>query len=139
MRCKNIQEIITSGKVAKLISIVNFWRKRQKQPFRGVLRKRCSANMLQIYRRTPVPKCDFNKVALQLYWNYTSVCLFSCKFAAYFQNSFLSEHLCRAASEKGHVDSCTSDSLSEDILWKSLLKTRRSRLFSLWSSKLKVH
>ena len=25
----------------------------QKQPFRGVLRKRCSENMQQIYRRTP--------------------------------------------------------------------------------------
>ena len=37
----------------------------QKQPFRGVLLKRCSENMQQIYRRTPIPKCDFNKVALQ--------------------------------------------------------------------------
>ena len=25
----------------------------QKKPFRGVLRKRCSENMQQIYRRTP--------------------------------------------------------------------------------------
>ena len=37
----------------------------QKQPFRGVPRKRCSENMQQIYRRTSLPKCDFNKVALQ--------------------------------------------------------------------------
>ena len=29
--------------------------------------------MQQIYRRTPMPKCDFNKVALQLYWHGTSV------------------------------------------------------------------
>ena len=35
----------------------------QKCPSRGVLRKRCSENMQQIYRRTPMPKCDFNKVA----------------------------------------------------------------------------
>ena len=35
----------------------------QKEPFRGVLRKRCSENMQQIYRRIPVQKCDFNKVA----------------------------------------------------------------------------
>ena len=35
----------------------------QKQPSRGVLRKRCSENMQQIYRITPMPKCDFNKVA----------------------------------------------------------------------------
>ena len=39
----------------------------QKQPPRGVLRKRCSKNMQQIYRRTPMPKCDFSKVAKQLY------------------------------------------------------------------------
>ena len=32
----------------------------------GVLRKRCSENMQQSYKRTPIPKCDFNKVALQL-------------------------------------------------------------------------
>ena len=39
----------------------------QKQPSRGVLSKRCSENMQQIYRRTPMPKCDFNKFAKQLY------------------------------------------------------------------------
>ena len=27
----------------------------------------CSENMQQIYRRIPKPKCDFNKVTLQLY------------------------------------------------------------------------
>ena len=31
-----------------------------KQPSRSVLRKRCSENMQQIYRRTPMSKCDFN-------------------------------------------------------------------------------
>ena len=36
----------------------------QKQPSGGVLRKRCSENMQQIYRRIPMSKCDFNKVAL---------------------------------------------------------------------------
>ena len=30
----------------------------QKQPSRGVFKKRCSENMQQIYRRTPMPKCD---------------------------------------------------------------------------------
>ena len=40
----------------------------QKQPSRGVLRKRCSENMQEIYGRTPMPKCGFNKVAKQL-WN----------------------------------------------------------------------
>ena len=35
----------------------------QKQSSRAVLRKKCSENMQQIYRRIPMPKCDFNKVA----------------------------------------------------------------------------
>ena len=60
----------------------------QKQPFRGIPEKRCSENMQQIYRRTPMSKCDFNKVALQHYWNHTLAWAFSCKFAAYFQNTF---------------------------------------------------
>ena len=38
----------------------------QKHPSRGVLRKRYFENMQQIYRRTPMPKCDFTKVALNL-------------------------------------------------------------------------
>ena len=37
----------------------------QKQPSRGVLRKSCSENMLQISRRTPMTKSTLNKVALQ--------------------------------------------------------------------------
>ena len=35
----------------------------QKHPSRGFLRKNCSENMQQIYRRTSMLKCDFNKVA----------------------------------------------------------------------------
>ena len=35
----------------------------QKQQPRGVLKKRCSKNMHQIYRRTPLSKSDFIKVA----------------------------------------------------------------------------
>ena len=48
----------------------------QKQPSRVVRIKRCSENMQQIYRRAPMPKCDFNKVAKQLYWNRTSLWVF---------------------------------------------------------------
>ena len=62
--------------------------KGQKQPFRGVLRKKCFENMQQIYKRTSMSKCDFNKVVLQSYWNHTSAWVFSCKFAVYFQNTF---------------------------------------------------
>ena len=39
----------------------------QKYPSRGAVVKRYSENMQQIYRRTPMQKCDFNKVAKQLY------------------------------------------------------------------------
>ena len=50
----------------------------QKQPFRGVLWRRCSENMQHTYRGTLMLKCDFNKVALQ--------------------NNFFSEQLWTAAS-----------------------------------------
>ena len=39
----------------------------RKQLSSGVLRKRCSENMQQTYWRTPMPKCNFNKVAKQLF------------------------------------------------------------------------
>ena len=54
--------------------------------------------MQQIYSRTHMPKCNFNKVAMQLYWNHISVWEFSSKFAAYFQN--ILEHIWVAASKK---------------------------------------
>ena len=37
----------------------------QKQPSRGVFKKKCSKNMQQIYKRTLMPNCNFNKVAKQ--------------------------------------------------------------------------
>ena len=54
--------------------------KLQNRPSRGVLRKKCSKNMQQIYKRTLMPKCG--------YWNCFSAWVFSCKFAAY-----ISKHL----------------------------------------------
>ena len=38
--------------------------------------------MQQIYRKTLMPKCDFNKVT----WNHISAWVFFCQFAAYFHN-----------------------------------------------------
>ena len=61
----------------------NIKQKVQKQPSRGVLNRRFSENMLQIYRRTPTPI-----VAVRLYWNHTLAWVFSYKFDAYFQNTF---------------------------------------------------
>ena len=50
----------------------------QKQPFRGVLRKRYSEDMQQIYRKTSMPKCFFNKFAenfikITLWYGYSPV------------------------------------------------------------------
>ena len=60
----------------------------QKQPSRGVLKKRYS----EICRKfTGEHSCQgmISIKLLQLYWNQTSTCVFSYKFAAYFQNIFL--------------------------------------------------
>ena len=65
----------------------------------GVLVKRCSENIQQNYMKTTMWKYDFNKVALQLCLNRTSVWVSWCKFAVYFQNTFISEHLRRDASD----------------------------------------
>ena len=60
----------------------------QKQSPRSAPRKGCSENMQENYRRKPMPRCDFNKVEKQLFWNHTLAWVFSCKFAAYFQNIY---------------------------------------------------
>ena len=51
----------------------------------------------KFFRRTSMAKCNFNKVALQLYWNHTLAWVFSWKFAAYFRNIFSQEQLWRDA------------------------------------------
>ena len=56
----------------------------------------------------PCRSATSNKVALQLYWNRTSACVFSCKFAACFQNIFLEEHLWKTVSGFTKVNSSTS-------------------------------
>ena len=48
-------------------------------------------------------KVSFNKVAKQLYWNHTSAWVFSCKFTAYFQNTFFTEHLRATTSEDRYL------------------------------------
>ena len=71
----------------------------KKQPYRGVLRKRCYENMQQIHSRTPMPKCDFNKVASQLYWNHTLAWVFVRP-----PFSIFSEHLFLRTPLKGCFD-----------------------------------
>ena len=88
----------------------------KKQPTRDILKKRCSENMQQIYRRTTMPK-----------WNRTSARVLPCKFAAYFQNTFFYEHLWVATS--GNVFGlwhfvllkCFSGRLDKNVLWTRLL------------------
>ena len=45
------------------LSVCNMRVKQQKHPSRCVFIERRSEDMQQIYGRTPMPKCDFNKVA----------------------------------------------------------------------------
>ena len=66
-----------------LSSVRTLFCRLQKHPSRGVLIKRRSENIQQIYRGTLIWKCDFNKIA-----QHTFTWVFSCKFAAYFQNTF---------------------------------------------------
>ena len=49
-----------------LIYVFRGYRDGQKQPSVGVLIKRWSENMEQVYRKTHMPKCDFKKVAKQV-------------------------------------------------------------------------
>ena len=70
--------------------------------------------MQQIYKRTPMPKRDFNKVTKQLYWNHTSGWVFSCKFA----------HVFGAPSSKN-----TSGWL---LLWRPLKRNKIQTLFHSW-------
>ena len=62
----------------------------------------CSANMQQIYRKIPMQKCEFSKVADQIYWNHTSIWVFSCKFAAYLQKSCFDKTLWATTSANFH-------------------------------------
>ena len=64
---KKLDTLVIHVETNELTKGVITMKKVQKQSSRGVPRKRYSENMRQIYRRTPMPKCDFNKVALQLY------------------------------------------------------------------------
>ena len=62
--------------------------------------------ILKNYRRTPMPKSDFNKVAKELYWNHTSAWLFSCKICYIF-----SEYLFIRPPMEGFVY------ITKPILW----------------------
>ena len=48
---------------ARIISKPGDIQKNKRSVEGGILKKRCSENIQQIYRKAPVPKCDFYKVA----------------------------------------------------------------------------
>ena len=54
---------LSSGIIPVKLTIVT----KNKQPSASALKKRCSENMQQIYRRTLMLKCDFIKFAMQIY------------------------------------------------------------------------
>ena len=74
--------------------------------------------MQQIYKRAPMPKCDFSKVALQRYWNHSSEGVFSCKFAACFQNTISKDHLWVAISEVSKLLAQLIKTITEKFLIK---------------------
>ena len=57
------QEFSVILNTTDVLTMSSAWNLNQKQPSWGVLRKRCSENMQQIYRRTPMSTYNFNKVA----------------------------------------------------------------------------
>ena len=90
----------------------------KKQPSRGVLEKWCSENMQQIYRKTPMPKCDFKKFKNCVspkcicssekiqHLNFSSVVIFNIlikiknNFFGKFKKMFLRVLLCRINQKK---------------------------------------
>ena len=75
----------------------------KEQPSRGVSRKMCPKNMQHIYRRTPMSKCDFNKVVN----NFIEITLrHACsavKLLHIFRTAFYKNTHWRAASVHGSI------------------------------------
>ena len=97
------------------------WLEIRKQASICALVKRCSGNIQQICWRTLISKCDFSKVAKQLYWNHAPESVFSCKFAALFLENYSLENLWRSLSgnriEVSWMDiNCTSSCFLELII-----------------------
>ena len=59
------------------ISTLKALQELQKQPTRGILGKRCSENMQQIYKRTLILKCDFIEITLRHGCSPVNCCIFS--------------------------------------------------------------
>ena len=92
-----------------------------KQPSRGVLRKRFLKICSKFTEEHPTPTPT---VALHLYWNHTSSWVFSCKFAAFFQNTFSWERVWRAASRPFKIyEQKTKTNMKPEINWYSSIQS----------------
>ena len=69
--------------------------------------------------------------AISLYWNHIPTWVFSCKFAAYFQNTFSWEHLRAGASEDLYIATI--------MFWTHNQVFLFSQLCRLWSLNQKNH
>ena len=98
----------------------------QKQPSKGVFRKRCPENMQQIYRRTPMSKCNFNNATLckalisimKLYWNLTLTCSF---YKNTSEGSFLSIKIQKYSSYDHYIRTSSNDVGSKSISFMDCL------------------
>ena len=105
---------------------------KQKQPFGDVLTKRYSKNMQKINRRTPMSKCDFNKVALSTllrsYFGMVILLYFYCIF---------SEHLFVSTPLEGYFRKNVSG--QDSYSWWCYIEfhqiTRRSKTIFSFSNK----
>ena len=99
---EHLSQVLTIAKLQLPVSRI------QKQPSSGGLRKRFSENIEQIYRRTPTPKCDFNKSYFGM-----GVLLYIC--------CIFSEHLSMRTRMEGcfcRILSCTN--LEFRLCWNKL-------------------
>ena len=87
-------------------------------------------SIYSINKFTPMLKCEINKVALQLYWNYNLALVLSCKFAVYFQNIFLQEHLWRTTSDYSRSIFRILSHIYDEAYWRKQLTAFSSVLSS---------
>ena len=110
----------------------------KKQPSRGVFIKRCSENMQQIYRRTLMPKCDFNKLAkatlLKSRFGIGVLLWICCIFSEHlFSRTPLDGCFCLKYLWIGGIlflDCCTSSLFHATVFFLYPLKTTENLLFS---------
>ena len=97
------QFVVHSTFLSKVMVDAKFYHHQssQNEPSRGVLIKRCSENMQQIYKRTPILKCGFNSyISVSVIWRFSMGVLYICRI--------FSEHLLLRTP-------------LDDCFWKSLI------------------